>query len=126
MDASEQPYSIGQLEWPQSQDEQFDDQADAEIAAMEQSQYNDTVMGVWHNATGEVLSMNDEQQPTTVQLYICPVCHMTERVRVPIWREDVEGWGDETCPCPLCGGDGALTAAGWAVIVKMLQEKETP
>lgn len=48
------------------------------------------------------------------ELRICPVCDMRKKIDIPVWREDVEGWGYEIVSCPVCNGEGALDKAGWA------------
>jgi len=51
-----EPYSIGRLESPAPDDEQFSNLEDAETAAIEAS-IDDGVWAVWDNASGEVLSV---------------------------------------------------------------------
>jgi hypothetical protein len=52
-----QPYSVGSLERPREDDDQFADLEEAEMLAMEQSRYSDTTMAVWDNESGEVLAI---------------------------------------------------------------------
>ncbi len=53
-------YSIGRLESPAEDDDQFANFTDAEIAAIEAS-IDDAVWSVWENTTGEVLSIAYQQ-----------------------------------------------------------------
>lgn len=46
--------------------------------------------------------------------HLCPVCDFHKRINIPVWRPEVEGWGNESVPCPVCGGAGSLDADGWA------------
>jgi hypothetical protein len=52
----EKKYSIGRLERPQPDDEQFDDFVDAEVKAIEES-IDDAVWAVWENESGEILAI---------------------------------------------------------------------
>lgn len=57
----------------------------------------------------------------TVSMHICPVCNLDGEIWIPIWREDVEGWGDERVSCPCCLGKGALTKEEWQQRIDVLR-----
>lgn len=64
------------------------------------------------------------ESSVTISMHICPVCNMDRRIWIPVWREDVEGWGDELVPCPVCLGEGALTKEEWRQRVETLRKIE--
>lgn len=49
-------FSVGHLEYPKEDDEQFNDELEAEAAAIKASR-NDSIWAVWDNESGEVLSI---------------------------------------------------------------------
>lgn len=55
-----QKYSVGRLENPTKDDEQFDDVVDAEITAIERS-IDDGVWAVWENKTDEIIAIVYQQ-----------------------------------------------------------------
>jgi hypothetical protein len=54
---AEQPFSIGTLDNPRDNDQQFDTRGQAQAVATDQSCHNDRIMAVWDNETGEVLAI---------------------------------------------------------------------
>jgi 3-hydroxyisobutyrate dehydrogenase-like beta-hydroxyacid dehydrogenase len=70
-------------------------------------------------ANAEVLAELQRRAPQVVRLKACPACS-GGKVKLPIWRAEVEGWGFEYVDCPVCGGAAALDKDGWQKMFEKL------